>query len=80
MKLPFYCDVDIEWGHVRLGPLVLSWFNSDTSWNSWGSLDVLWNFKYSFLFAFHELEDRPFVKVRELDYEISAALKASKDL
>lgn len=80
MKLPFYFDVDIEWGHVRVGPMILTWFNSDTRWDSWGSIDVVWNFKYSFLFCFHEILERPYFHKRELDYHISEALKGSKDL
>jgi len=80
MKLPFYFDVDIEWGHFRLGPLVLTWFNSDAAYDSWGSVDISWKFKYCFLFAFNELKHAPHFHARELDPEITAALRGSKEL
>lgn len=80
MKTPFYFDVDIEWGHLRVGPLILTWFNSDTSWDSWGSIDIIWNFNYSFLFGFHEWRHRPFVTSKRIDPEISQALRGSKEL
>lgn len=80
MKLPFYCDIDIEWGHIKVGPLVLSWFNSDTSYDQWGSLDVFWDFKHSFLFGFNSQTRRPQFQFKRIDPELTAALKASKDL
>jgi len=80
MKLPCYFDIDIEWGHVRVGPMVLSWFNSATHYDEWGSCDIFWDFKHSFLFAFNEETHRPHFYSREIDPELTAALKGSKDL
>jgi hypothetical protein len=80
MKLPFYLDIDIEWGHVRFGPMVFSWFNSDTRYKEWGSLDLLWDFKHSFLFAFNEKNNRPQFISRAIDPLLTATLKGSKNL
>ena len=80
MKLPCYFDIDIEWGHIRVGPVILSWFNSDTGYDEWGSLDLFWDFKHSFLFAFNKETHRPHFHSREIDPELTAALKGSKDL
>ena len=80
MKLPFYFDVDIEWGHIRVGPMILTWFNSDTTYNEWGSVDLFWKFKHSFLFHFDQNLNRPRFVSRGLDPELTAVLNGSKDL
>lgn len=80
MRLPFYCDIDIEWGHVRVGPVVLTWFNSNTAYDEWGSIDLFWKFKTSFLFYFDQDLNCPQLAAREIDPEITAALKGSKNL
>jgi len=73
MKFPFYFNADIEWGHLSIGPLTLTWFNSDTPWDNWGSANLCWDFNYLFLFFY---QDRPRVRRTQLDPELRDVMKA----
>ena len=71
-----YLDVDIEWGSLKIGKVWFSWFNSDTRGeNWWGSFSITLDFKWNFLFFYHELKKRPAFEFRCIDPEISEALK-----
>lgn len=74
----FYCDIDMEWGHFRLGPLLLHWFNSSTEHDCWGSFDLTWDLKYSFLFCFHGIKNRPWFQCRVIDPDIARVMKGVK--
>jgi hypothetical protein len=73
-----YFDVDIEWGHLRFGPLLIHWFNSSAEHDSWGSCDITWDLKYSFLFYFNEMEERFDFNFRIIDPDIARVLKGAK--
>ena len=73
-------SADIEWGHLRIGPMLLTWFNSDTAYNCWGSTTICWDFKVSFLFCFHEIHKCPWFQVREVDPDIRRVMKGNKYL
>lgn len=75
----FYFDIDIEWGHLRFGPLLIHWFNSCTDYDNWGSCDITWDLKYSFLFCFHELKNRPWFRCRAIDPDIARVMKGVKN-
>lgn len=74
----YYCDIDIEWGHLRFGPLLIHWFNSATEYDSWGSIDILWDLKYSFLFHFDQVKNRFAFNARAIDPEIRRVMKGVK--
>ena len=73
-----YFDVDIEWGHLRFGPLLIHWFNSSAEHDSWGSCDITWDLKYSFLFYYNEMEERFDFNFRIIDPDIARVLKGAK--
>ena len=73
-----YFDVDIEWGHLRFGPLLIHWFNSSAEHDSWGSCDITWDLKYSFLFYFNEMEERFDFNFRIIDPDSARVLKGAK--
>lgn len=74
----YYFDVDIEWGHLRFGPLLIHWFNSSTEYDSWGSVDITWDLKHSFLFYFNEVKQRFAFKHRVIDPDIRRVMKGVK--
>jgi len=74
----FYCDIDIEWGHFRIGPLLLHWFNSSTNYDSWGSFNLTWDLKHSFLFCFNEVQQRFEFTHRTVDPDLARVMKGAK--
>lgn len=72
----FYLDVDLEWGSIKVGKVLLSWFNSDTRYDSWwGSLSITLDLKWNFLVFYNELKKRPAIEFRCIDPEISEVLR-----
>jgi len=74
----YYFDIDIEWGHLRVGPLLLHWFNSSTDHDSWGSCTVTWDLKHSFLFCFNELKQKFEISHRIIDPDLARVMKGVK--
>lgn len=74
----YYFDIDIEWGHIRFGPLLIHWFNSDVTWDAWGSCDITWDLKHSFLFCFNEIKKRFEFNHRTIDPDIARVMKGVK--
>jgi len=71
----YYFDVESEWGHLRVGPLLIHWFNSSAEHDSWGSCDITWDLKHSFLFFFNELSQRFEFSHRIIDPDIRRVMK-----
>ena len=71
----YYFDVESEWGHLRVGPLLIHWFNSSAEYDSWGSCDITWDLKHSFLFFFNELSQRFEFSHRIIDPDIRRVMK-----
>jgi hypothetical protein len=74
----YYFDIDIEWGHLRVGPLLLHWFNSSTDHDSWGSCTVTWDLKHSFLFCFNELKQKFEISHHIIDPDLARVMKGAK--
>jgi hypothetical protein len=74
----FYFDVDIEWGHIRFGKLLIHWFNSSAQYDSWGSCDITWDLKHSLLFCFNEMHQRFEFSHRIIDPDIRRVMKGVK--
>jgi hypothetical protein len=74
----FYFDVDIEWGHIRFGKLLIHWFNSSAQYDSWGSCDITWDLKHSLLFCFNEMRQRFEFSHRIIDPDIRRVMKGVK--
>lgn len=74
----YYFDIDIEWGHLRVGPLLVHWFNSSTDHDSWGSCTVTWDLKHSFLFCFNELKQKFEISHRIIDPDLARVMKGAK--
>ena len=74
----FYFDIDIEWGHIRFGKLLIHWFNSSAQYDSWGSCDITWDLKHSFLFCFNEMRQRFEFSHRIIDPDIRRVMQGVK--